>query len=171
MKCAECPICKIKMDGMPMPCGIGPRVYVNTTGYIEAVIPGCPNEQPNEPHFLPLYVLYTMGGEGDKISKKMAKGFRAIAEGLTNAHYQDLWASRDGENYHLDFDAERALGRWIGAVPNSLSDVQSGSDLGGEVSYRKAVSRPGDGRGSKFVVSDDTLRVLQTARTRRKSSL
>lgn len=111
----QCKICGIQKPVM-LPCGISPRIYVGEWGHILGAIDGCPYERKREPDWVPVDII-----------PRMALYLRAVinerGKELANAkNYQSLWAARNGQNYHLNFDAKRRLGVWQAAYPSGINN-------------------------------------------------
>ena len=112
-----CPICGIELPDEHedfVPCSIAPRYYVSEWGFIVAVIDSCPYEPERQPDYVPNDII-------PRISVKQRAAMEDRAEELVNAKsYEDLWTSRHGKNYHLNFDAQSRLGIWSASNSGSL---------------------------------------------------
>lgn len=115
----KCIICGIETPPL-LPCGIKPRHYVNDFGFIVGIINGC----PFEPEARPDYLRYD---ELPRIKKSERGRIELEAKENVDAEsYKDLWASRNRENYHLNFDARNRLGIWSAANSGSLHYTHKG---------------------------------------------
>lgn len=121
----QCKVCGVTLPGA-QPCGIAPRYYVNDWGFIVGIIPGCPSEPDKKPDYLPEDILPRMSKiERDEINE--------LAKEIVDAKsYEDLWASRYRENYHLNFDAKNRLGIWSAANEGGLHYSHQGRVRGSQ---------------------------------------
>lgn len=126
----KCTVCKCELPAS-MPCGIAPRVYIDEDGFIVGRVKGCPREPEKAPNYLPDDILPKIREYLDPIVK--------AAKDVAYEDYQNLWSARNGENYHLNFDAKELLAWWIQTFGDRLPKPYQRSDFGSERSYLAAI--------------------------------
>ena len=132
-----CEVCSVVLEGRFKPCHIAPRYYVNGYGFIVACIGGCPYEGARKPDYVHEECLPRM-----KAVEK--KPLMDAAKELNNGDYQNLWASRYRQNYHLDFDARERTAKWYLDKGSGLFNAHPRRRGRSEEAYWRAVLRPSD---------------------------
>jgi hypothetical protein len=155
----KCKVCDIDLDVAPWPCGVAPRYYVNEFGFIVACIDGCPHEEEKDPDYVLEECLPRMK------AKDKAPIVKA-AEELNNGDYQNLWASRYRQNYHLDFDCRERTAKWHRDHGSRVFNSHPRGSGRSQEAYWRAILRPDS--GGLVVVPHYTQRLLQNVRNIRK---
>lgn len=127
----KCGICECNIPTY-LPCNIQPRHYVDEDGFIVAVINGCPLEDNQDPDYLSIEIL-------QRSEREDIKDWMENASKITYQDYENLWASWNRKNYHLDFDAEEALRTWVSSLGDSVFIAYKGGSGRGSLSYNARV--------------------------------